>query len=82
MMQAVYAAVREILVQGQREGAFDEIDPLLTHLTVMPAILIFFARQRVMARRKLPAAIAEPRQVDDFVRHMQRAARRMVRKDK
>ena len=50
MMNAVYAAVRDVIVQGQREGVFRDVDPLLTHLTIMPAILIFFARQRVLAR--------------------------------
>ena len=35
LMNAVYGAVRDILLQGQREGSFQEIDPLLTHLTIM-----------------------------------------------
>jgi AcrR family transcriptional regulator len=48
MMNAVFAAVHDIIAQGQREGAFADVDPLLTHLTVMPPILIFFARQRVV----------------------------------
>ena len=82
LMNAVYLAVRDIIVQGQREGVFDEVDPLLTHLTVMPPILIFFARQRVMARRRaLPETIGAPRQIEDFVRHMQRSVRRMVQKN-
>ena len=81
MMDAVYAAVRDIIVQGQREGVFDDVDPLLTHLTVMPPILIFFARQRIHAARKSATAVLAPRQVDEFVRHMQRSVTRMVRKD-
>ena len=81
MMDAVYAAVRDIIVQGQREGVFDDVDPLLTHLTVMPPILIFFARQRIHAARKSATAVLAPRQVDEFVRHMQRSVKRMVRKD-
>ena len=83
LLNGVYLAVRDIILQGQREGVFDEVDPLLTHLTVMPPILIFFARQRVVARRRpLEGAIAAPRQIDEFVRHMQRSVRRMVRKDR
>jgi AcrR family transcriptional regulator len=81
LMNEVYLAVRDIIVQGQREGVFDEVDPLLTHLTVMPPILIFFARQRLIAKRTPPSNIGAPREVDDFVRHMQRSVRRMVRKD-
>jgi AcrR family transcriptional regulator len=81
MMNAVYLAVRDIIVQGQREGVFDEVDPLLTHLTVMPPILIFFARQRVLAKRRVPETIGAPLQIDEFVRHMQRSVRRLVRKD-
>ena len=80
MMNAVYAAVRDIIVQGQQEGVFDDVDPLLTHFTVMPATLIFFARQRAFTRRRPGPDIAAPRQVDEFVRHMQRSAQRMVRK--
>ena len=79
MMNAVYLAVRDVIVQGQREGAFRDVDPLLTHLTIMPAILIFFARQRVMQRRH-GAGVGAPRTLEDFVVHMQGSARRMLQK--
>ena len=81
MMNAVFAAVRDVILQGQREGAFRDADPLLTHLTIMPPILIFFARQRVLARNKIEGGLAAPRQLDDFIRHMQASARGMLRKD-
>jgi AcrR family transcriptional regulator len=81
MMNAVFAAVRDVILQGQREGAFRDADPLLTHMTIMPPILIFFARQRVLARNKADEGLAAPRQLDDFVRHMQASARGMLRKD-
>jgi AcrR family transcriptional regulator len=82
LMNGVYLAVRDIILQGQREGTFDEVDPLLTHLTVMPPILIFFARQRVIARRRtLSGTIGAPRQLAEFVHHMQRSVRRMVHKE-
>ena len=81
LMNAVYGAVRDILVQGQREGSFQEIDPLLTHLTIMPPILIFFVRQRVIATARLTKDLAEPRQVEEFARHMQASVRGMLRKD-
>ena len=79
MMNAVYLGVRDVIVQGQREGTFRDVDPLLTHLTIMPAILIFFARQRVVQRRRI-AGVGAPRTLEDFVVHMQGSARRMLQK--
>jgi len=80
LMNAVYTAVRDVIVQGQQEGVFRDADPLLTHLTIMPAVLIFFARERVVAQRK-PAlgGVGAPRKVDEFVAHMQASARGMLR---
>ncbi len=82
MMNAVYAAVRDVIVQGQREDAFREADPLLTYFTILPAILIFFARQRVVAQRKnvQDLAAAAPRHIDEFIQHMQESARAMLRR--
>lgn len=80
MMNAVLAGVTDVIAQGKREGAFRDVDPLLAHLTIMPPILIFFARQRVLAGRKLRGGLAEPRHLDQFVRHMQASARGMLRK--
>jgi AcrR family transcriptional regulator len=79
LMNAVYAGVRDVIVQGQEEGEFCDADPLLTHMTIMPAILIFFARQRVMRRRRV-SGLGAPRAVAEFVTHMQRSARRMLQK--
>lgn len=81
MMNDVFLAVRDVIAQGQREGVFRDADPLLTHLTIMPSILIFFARQRVLTAARVPKALAEPRRVEHFVRHMQASARGMLRKD-
>lgn len=79
MMNNVFAGVRDIIEQGQRDGTFGEADPLLTHLTLMPPVLIFFARQRALAvARGTSEGLAEPRERDDFVRHMQRVARRIL----
>ncbi|MGH9254643.1 MAG: TetR/AcrR family transcriptional regulator [Vicinamibacterales bacterium] len=83
MMNGVYLGARDVIVQGQREGTFRDADPLLTYFTILPSILIFFARQRVLSQRKsLPdLAAAAPRQIDEFVRHVQTSARAMLRKD-
>jgi len=81
MMNDIYTAVRDIITQGRRDGVFRQVDPLLTHLTIMPPILIFFVRQRVIATAKLSRDLAEPRQVEEFARHMQASVRGMLRKD-
>ena len=80
MMNAVFTAVRDLIVQGQRDGVFRDADPLLTHLTIMPAVLVFFARQRIVAHRKGATGVGAPRHVEDFVVHMQASARGMLRK--
>jgi AcrR family transcriptional regulator len=81
LLNAVYLAFRDVILQGQQEQSFRDVDPLLTHLTIMPTILIFFARQRVVARRRGRLGVAEPRELADFVRHMQGSVQRILRKD-
>jgi AcrR family transcriptional regulator len=81
-MNAVYLGARDVIAQGQREGTFREADPLLTYFTILPSILIFFARQRVVSRKGAQGlAAAAPRQMDEFMRHMQTSARLMLRRD-
>jgi TetR/AcrR family transcriptional regulator len=83
MMNAVYLGAHDVIVQGQHEGAFRQADPLLTYFTIMPSILMFFARQRLLSQRKsvLGVAAAAPRQTDEFIHHVQTAARAMLRKN-
>jgi AcrR family transcriptional regulator len=80
MMNAVLAGVADVIAQGKREGTFRDVDPLLTHLSIMPPVLIFFARQRVLSSRTLRGGLAEPRTLEQFVRHMQASARGMLLK--
>ena len=80
IMNGIFAAVRDVILQGQREGIFREADPLLTHLTIMPAVLIFFVRRRALATLATDEGLAAPRELDDFVRHMQASASGMLRK--
>ena len=84
LMNAVVGAMRDIVIQGQREGRFGRVDPLLVHLTITPAILIFFARQGVVVRRaKVGDArgVAAPIAVRPFIAHITSVARRMLQKD-
>jgi TetR/AcrR family transcriptional regulator len=80
LMNAVFETVGDIIAQGQREGVFRDADPLLSHLTIMPPILIFFIRQRVMASSAIAKGLAQPRSLDQFVHHMQASVRGMLRK--
>jgi AcrR family transcriptional regulator len=84
MMNAVYVAVSGVIAQGQREGAFREANPLLAYMTILPPILIFFARQQVVTRRKgmHDLAVAAPLGLDEFVRHAQVSARAMLRRER
>jgi AcrR family transcriptional regulator len=85
VMNGVFLSVRDVIVQGQEEGVFGRVDPLLTYLTILPAVLIFLARQRVVAQRTgrtKGLEAAAPRDVEEFVRHMQGAARAMLRRDR
>ena len=82
IMDGVYGSMRDLIVEGQRAGVFRAADPLLTHLTIMPAVLLFFARQRALRTGLTPGpGITAARNQDDFVRHMKGVARRMLRKD-
>ena len=80
MMNGVLAGVRDVIVQGQREGAFRDVDPLLAYLSIMPPVLLFFVRQRVVASTSLRGGFTRPLQLDEFVHHMQASARGMLRK--
>jgi TetR/AcrR family transcriptional regulator len=89
LMSVVYLSVRDMIVEGQQDGSFRDVDPLLMHLSIMPAVLIFFVRERAIEKRpKLAAApaawaqaVAAPRSRDQFVEHMQQAVRGMLRRD-
>lgn len=69
---AVFQLVQGIVDQGIREGRFRAVDPLLTHLSLIGALIFFFAtapaRERLLEQGLLspPAPAGE-----DFVRHLQ-----------
>ena len=82
LMAGVFNAVRDIIVQGRRDGVFRDADPLLTHLTIMPAVLAYFVRETAIAARPAAALpLAESRSRDQFIRHMQQAVRGMLRRE-
>ena len=84
LMSIVVAAWRDVVAGGQRAGVFRrDADPLLTHLTIMPAVLVFFVREQSLVTKapKAASALAEPRSRQQFIQHMQHAVRGMLRKD-
>ena len=83
LMTAVYGSIRDIIAAGQRDGSFRDANPLLVHLTIMPAVLLFFVREMARARRTdmTSAPLAAPVTREEFIRHIQITARGMLRKD-
>jgi TetR/AcrR family transcriptional regulator len=68
----VAEVVRRIVERGVREGTFRQVDPLLTHLSLVGSLLFFFAttrlRERLAREHRLRAALPE---AAGYVRHMQ-----------
>jgi TetR/AcrR family transcriptional regulator len=84
LMGVVANAWRDIIASGQESGALRrEADPLLTHLTVMPAVLVFFVREQALAAKaaRRRSTLMAPRSRAQFIQHMQHAVRGMLRKD-
>ena len=81
LINAVYGALEKVIAQGQRDGVFRMVDPLLARLTILPAVLIFLIRERMVARRPGHEELLKPWRLEEFLEHIQGAARRMLRKD-
>ena len=68
----VLAAVQRIVQRGVREGSLRQVDPLLTHLSLVGSLVFFFAtvrfRQRVLATARRGIATAD---AGAYVRHVQ-----------
>jgi len=85
LLNTIFVAVCDMIAQGQQDGVFRDVDPLLTHLTIMPAVLVYFARERALTHppkafpHGQPLAAAKSR--EEFVHHMQQAVRGMLRKE-
>lgn len=68
----VFQIVQEIVDDGVRSGRFRPVDPLLTHLSLVGALVFFFAtttfRERLLAESR--AGLAPPPPAS-FIRHLQ-----------
>ncbi|MCE5247097.1 MAG: TetR/AcrR family transcriptional regulator [Candidatus Polarisedimenticolia bacterium] len=72
---AVFGEVRAVLEQGEREGTFRKTHPLVTHLSLIGAMLFFFGSRDFRARvfDQLDMPVTSPTN-EEFVAHMQRLA--------
>lgn len=69
---SIFESIRAIVWQGTRAGAFRRVDPLLTHLSIVGAMVFFFGttpfRERLIVEGKIPAL---PPTTDKFIAHLQ-----------
>lgn len=83
MMRSVFTAFNRILVDGQEQGIFRPVHPVLGYMSVLGPLLLNAARERAAAaepgRGNLPMFVEVSR--EDLVRHLQQAALRMLAKD-
>ncbi len=68
----LFGIVREIIERGVREGAFRPVDPLFTHLSLLGAVIFFFAsapfRERLLQEGYLD--VTEMPTPDRFIAHL------------
>ena len=69
---SIFSVVREIIEKGTRDRTFRQVDPLLTHLSLIGSLVFFFAttslRNRLISEAYVQARIPE---ADAYVRHVQ-----------
>jgi AcrR family transcriptional regulator len=69
---AIFSVVREIIEKGTRDGTFRQVDPLLTHLSLIGSLVFFFTtaplRDRLISEAYVHARNPE---ADAYVRHVQ-----------
>jgi AcrR family transcriptional regulator len=80
-MRGIIGGFATILKQGQQQGAFRDIHPLLAYESVVGPIIINAVRERVAAQphrqhQDLPLLVSISH--DDLIAHSQEAARRML----
>lgn len=79
VLARIVGAMTAIVQQGQREGAFRDVNPLLTYLTTAWPIMIYLAsgpiREQISRHTGLDTTALEPPQ---FIRHMQDMSRRAL----
>ena len=77
----VFGLVRDIVAQGTRQGTFRKVDPLLTHLSIVGALLFFFGSEPFRRRVLAEVPIGRAPRAESFVAHMQEATTRGLAPD-
>ena len=80
-MRGIIGGFAAILQQGQQQGSFRDIHPILAYESVIGPIIINAARERVAAQphrhhHDFPLLVSISH--DDLIAHSQEAARRML----
>ena len=82
MMRVIFGAFARILADGEAEGRFRPVNPILGYMSVIGPLLLNAARERAAAqpgRGKLPMFVTVSSA--DLVSHLQQVALRMLAKD-
>lgn len=82
MMRTIFGAFNRIIADGQAQGLFRQVNPVLGYLSTIAPLLLNAARERAGARPgrgKLPMFVTVSRA--DLVSHLQQVALRMLAKD-
>ena len=82
LMRTVFLSFGRILAEGQQQGVFREIHPVLAYISTIAPLVFNAARERAAAapgRDQLPMFVSVPH--TDLTRHMQHVALRMLQKD-
>ena len=74
LLTGLFQVVRQILDEGRRRGEFREIDPLLTHLMIMGAGILYSANEPLRVRidrlKLIDGPVKVPFGAEPFVKHL------------
>lgn len=79
LMKAVFTSFGRILADGERDGTFRAVNPVLAYMSIIGPLLLNAARERAAARpgrAALPMFAAVPRST--LIVHLQQAALRLL----
>jgi AcrR family transcriptional regulator len=81
-MRTVFLVFARVLAEGQQQGCFRPVHPVLAYMSMLGPVLLNAARERAAlqpGRNELPMFVVVPH--EDLTRHMQHVALQMLRKD-
>lgn len=69
-MAGIFRIVAEVLAEGRAKREFRETDPLLTHVSLVGAMMFLIASQPIRERLAKFAGIDHPQTMQDIARHL------------